>query len=162
MSYTLYSQAIVWIITLLVPTTCLSAALDGNTSRDFQKHSPNHILPTDFIVIHPKPKHWESLANDMYENRGIAQIHRAGKEYMLTISCEGIHHVFIHPPQVDLEHYVEKFVQARYIYVDIKKHVQCVKEPCAAITERKIFIHEIKEMLGSEATRAQFENQCGP
>lgn len=162
MSNAFASAVFGWIITLVAPA-CLFAAPDDNTRRNFSPPSSNQILQTEFVVIHPIPERWESLSDDMYENRGIAQIERIAPKYMLTISCGRIHQVFIYQnPEVALKHYVGKFVRARYTYAEVKKRVQCIKEPCHPATKRKIVIHSLEETIASEAARAHFEKECVP
>lgn len=161
MSHVFYSTSFGWLLFFLVPTAGLAATLDGHTHGDVRTHVLHPLLPTKFIVVHPTPEPWEVLPNDIYENRGIAQMTRVAKDYLLTISCNGLHQVFIHQhPEVALEPYVGKFVQAQYTYAEVTKHVQCIKAPCHPVTERKIVIHSLKETNGSEATWAQFEKHC--
>ena len=162
MSNVFFTTVIGWILIFSVPDSCLSATFD-TPRQDFSSHTPIILSPTEFVVVHPKPEHWESLLNDVYENRGIAQITRFAKEYILNIFCGGIHQMFIQQnPHIDLEPFIGKFVQARYTYGDINKYVQCVKKPCHPITERKIFIQGIEESMVNKSRRADFKKECNP
>jgi hypothetical protein len=126
------------------------------------KEARNRLFPTEVTPVDTAPKLWETRDQMVFKNRGIAQIEQLGKEYVLTIYCDGIHRAFIHHnPKVNLKEYLGKFIQVQYIYVDVKtRSVNCIKAPCGSISERKILIQNLKEIIGSEETRIQFETQC--
>lgn len=155
-----FSIVIGWTLSSFAPDICLASSPNTHPSRNLIK---GELLKTTVEIVHPAPEHWETQHQNMFQNRGLAQIEMVAKEYMLTVFCDGIHRVFIHPNKdVNLENYVGKFVKARYTYGDVRKHVQCIKAPCTPITERKVIIHGIEEIIASAMTRAQFENQCDP
>jgi len=150
-----------WIVSFLGPAVCLATPPD--TYRDMSQQSQSRLFHSDIAVVFPKPNYWETQHRGKFQNRGIAQIDKLGKEYVLTVSCKGIHRVFIHQNQkIHLEDFLGQFVQARYTYGDVRKQVQCIKKPCNPITERKLLIHDLEIVLGSEEMRAQFETQCQP
>jgi len=150
-----------WVISFLVPSVGLATSPD--TSRDISQKTQSRLFNTNVVVVFPNPNFWETQHRGEFQNRGVAQIDKLGTEFVLTVSCKGIHRVFIHQnPKIHLEDFLGQFVQARYTYGDIKKQVQCIKKPCNLITERKLLIHDLEVVLGSEEIRAQFETKCEP
>ena len=159
-----FSFLVNWLaLSFLVSTAVFASPPNSPNFHDISKKTQSRLFQTEIDVVSPKPNFWEFPHQGAFQNRGIAQIDKLGKEYVLTISCKGIHRVFIHQDKkIKLEEFLGKFVQARYTYGDVKKQVRCIKTPCNPITERKLLIHDIEIVLGSEEMRAQFETQCQP
>lgn len=150
-----------WILSFILPTVCLAIQDKSSTYADITKSSQSRIFQTILPVPFAKPKYWEILNKGAFQNRGIAKIEKLGKEYVLTVYCEGTHRVFIHHPKnFNLEYFSGQFVQARYTYGDIKKEIQCIKKPSKPVTLRKILIQDLEKFKGSEEMRAQFEANC--
>lgn len=150
-------------VRFIVPTICLATSPDTYQVRDIPQKSQSRLFQNEITVVFPKPNFWEIPRQGVFQNRGIAQIDKLGKEYVLTVSCNGVHRVFIHQhKKINLEEFLGQFVQARYTYGDVRKRVQCIKKPCNPITERKLIIHDLEKVVGSEQIRAQFETTCTP
>lgn len=150
-----------WSINSILSNLFLVNSPQGQQHHPIIQFSQGPAVQNHIETVSPKPNFWEIRKQGIFQNRGIAQIEKLGKEYVLTVSCEGVHRVFIHQQKdLQLEEYVGHFIEVRYTYGEVKKQIQCITTPCHAITERRILIQNLKRSVVSEEKRKQFEINC--
>lgn len=67
-----------------------------------------------------------------------ARIEKAGNGYLLTTDCRGTHSIYLVPsPDVNLDLYLDRAVEARYEQVQVQESVQCVRAPCNPVSVTK-------------------------
>ncbi len=105
---------------------------------------------------------WESEVGGVYENKGIAQIERDGKTWMLSVLCKGTHSTYLDDTKIDLTLYEKKYVNVRYRYVDRAVPVQCIQAPCPPMIERRIVLEKITlTSIGDSEAKKVAENCLG-
>lgn len=104
---------------------------------------------------------WEKSLNGLFENRGIAQIERWKDNYILKIYCNGIRYTYIKDNnEFSLDGYLEKFIIARYTYIEEKENIVCIKAPCLPVTVTKLLIKNIEEVAVSNEELSKYKEAC--
>ena len=111
-------------------------------------------------VVRPAPSSWESRSGDYYENRGLARIERVGKEWALTILCNGEHTTYLEPTAIDPARFAGTTLLARYRYVERRRDVQCVQGPCDPTTERRIALDRVTPVTTTAAQLRSAVERC--
>ena len=109
----------------------------------------------------PTPASWERVAGESFENKGIARVERVGKQWALTVHCNGTYTTYLDPTSLDLDRYGRGFVRARYRYVERTiPDPRCTLAPCANITERRISLQELTVVNATTDDAAQSAREC--
>ncbi len=118
------------------------------------------ILSAQVRVVTPEPAAWETRAQDIYENRGLARIERIGQQWALTILCRGEHTTYLEPSSIDPTRFAKQTVSARYRYVERTREVQCLKPPCDPVTERRILLDRVTPLTPSAMQLQNAMERC--
>jgi hypothetical protein len=125
------------------------------TQRGPQAPSDIGSLP----VENPAP--WERIVNDAYENRGVAQIERLGRQWLLNVMCDGTHATYIEEAGTDLDQYRGAYVSVRYRYVErTNADVRCVKEPCPPVRERRVALERVTRVAATPEDARDSARSC--
>ena len=110
------------------------------------------------------PDPWERRVGQSYEPRGLARIERIGTRWALTVVCRGQHSIYLEPGAVDHLPLADRYVRARYHYVDTAAAAACVRGPCPPASERRLVL-ELAEPLSSQPAGADVRaalERCEP
>jgi hypothetical protein len=130
------------VISVLLSMSCATATLSQASSA----------LP---------PAAWERIVDGAFENQGVARIERIGSQWALTVLCRGTHSTYLADTTFDLAGYENRFVQARYRYVDRTiPDPKCVKAPCPPVTERRIALDKVTPVDVTPEQAAQSVREC--
>jgi hypothetical protein len=103
---------------------------------------------------------WERLVDGAIENQGVAQIERFGTRWVLTVQCHGTHQTYLDDQSQPPTQYVDRYLRARYHYVDRTVKVSCVRPPCAPVRERRISIETITVLPLTSEQALTAARQC--
>lgn len=112
----------------------------------------------------PAPNAWERPAGTSFAHRGLARIERINTRWALTVLCHGQHSTYLEPGDVDHVPLADRYVQARYHYVDVASAAVCVRGPCPPASERRLVL-ERADPLSPPPTEPQLQNaldRCQP
>lgn len=102
---------------------------------------------------------WERAVGTTIENKGVAQLERLGKEWVLNVMCDGTHTTYLSPTSVDPSSVGTSYVRARYHYVTSPmRDPKCVQAPCAPVVERRIALDQLTR-LNVSAEEVEAANQ---
>jgi hypothetical protein len=98
------------------------------------------------------PPQCEQRADDLYRTLVASRIAQLGTRYVLTISCEGTHSIYLKPSQaIDFAALLGQPICARYRYVDqLRPRMPCLRPPCPE-TERVLDIVEVRPATSPQA-----------
>jgi hypothetical protein len=103
----------------------------GASQKEQTPRNPDDIAP------------WEHFVQGAIENRGVAQIEMFESRWVLTVRCNGTHQTYLDDSALPLADYVDRFLQARYHYVERTVDVACFRPPCAPVRERRISLDKV-------------------
>ena len=106
------------------------------------------------------PAAWERVVPDAYENRGLAQVERLGRQWVLKVFCDGTHSTYIDSSPIDLTSYRDGYVVARYRYVERMTNVQCAQGPCPPVPERRIALEQVRSVKATADSAADMARVC--
>jgi transcriptional regulator of NAD metabolism len=111
--------------------------------------------------VNPVAAPWERVVSVSLQNRGIAKVEKIVERWVLTVSCDGTHSTYIDDTKFDLAHFSKGYVSARYHYVNrVVRDVKCFREPCPAITERRIALEHLAVIQASPEEERNSARQC--
>jgi hypothetical protein len=100
---------------------------------------PTNASPMAPAAAPTEPAAWEQLVDGALENKGLAQVERLGTRWVLNVFCGGTHATYPDDTALDLAHYSNGFVHARYKYVNRTfNDPKCFRAPCSPVRERRI------------------------
>jgi len=104
---------------------------------------------------------WERAVGTALENKGVAQLERLGKEWVLNVMCNGTHATYLSPTAVDPASVGTSYVRARYHYVtSTLRDPKCVQGPCAPVVERRIALDRLTRLNVSAADVKAANETC--
>ena len=91
------------------------------------------------------PARCEQRVGDLYEIRMPATIDPIGSRFVLTVSCEGTHRIYLKSSMsIDFASIVGVSICARYRYVEHPlPNTPCVRAPCPDVIERVLDIVDL-------------------
>ncbi len=144
--------------TSAAPAFVAAVALMGSCAaaqRGPQAPSDIRPLPVE------NPASWERIADGAFENKGVAQVERLGRQWLLNVMCNGTHATYIDDTGPDLSTYRDAYLRVRYRYVErTNADVRCVKEPCPPSRERRVAIERITRLPATPDEAGEMARTC--
>lgn len=140
-----------------VPALVAAVALMVSCAAQRGPQSPTDIrpLPVD------NPASWERIVDGAFENKGVAQVERLGRQWLLTVMCNGTHATYIDDTGLDLSTYGDAYLHVRYRYVErTNADVRCVKEPCPPSRERRVAIERVTRLTTTPDEAGELARTC--
>lgn len=129
-----------------VSQSCTSAG--SAASSDPSPGAPQAAVGTASFL----PPRCEQRTDDLYRTLVASKIEQLGTRYVLTVSCEGTHSIYLKPSQaIDFAALLGQPICARYRYVDqLRPRMPCLRPPCPE-TERVLDIVEVRPATSPQA-----------
>lgn len=98
------------------------------------------------------PPRCEQRVDDLYRTLVASTIEELGTRYVLTVSCDGTHSIYLKPSQaIDFAKLLGWPICPRYRYVDqLRPRMPCLRPPCPE-TERVLDIVEVRPATSPQA-----------
>ena len=105
---------------------------------------------------------WERLIRSgVFEHRGAARIEPLGKQWMLTVYCDGVNSTYLDRPTDEQIKSGASLIVAQYEYVDIDvPDPRCVRAPCGPVRERRIRILSLRALPDVPGRADQLKQKC--
>jgi hypothetical protein len=142
-------------LTILVLAVAVDAGVQSITSRPGRETSATGQARPGGDEI----ASWEQLVEGTIENKGVAQIEMFGNRWVLTVQCNGTHQTYLDDPLPPPTQYANRYLRARYHYVQRTVAVACLRPPCAQVRERRISLERVT-ILSLTPEQATTARQC--